>query len=102
MPGEGCTVEAEQREQGIDGDPCRQGVVVAELGLVLLARQREPFHEPDGAVHARQAAAAVVDAPLGDLDAEGRFSRALWSRLGPKRTENHRPVIAAGRTIASG
>ena len=57
-------------QQRVDADEGRERVVVGELDLVFLARQRQALDQPRAAVDAGEAAAAVFEPARHDLDAQ--------------------------------
>ena len=76
--------QGEDLQQPVDGDPGGHRVVVGQLELVFLAGHGEALDQPDAAVDARQAAAAVLDPPPNDLEAEARLPADVHARGSPR------------------
>ena len=64
--------QSKHSEDLVDVDPAGVGVVVRQVERHVLVRQRESFDESQLAVHARKAAALILDAPRDDLEAQAR------------------------------
>ena len=63
--------EPEGLEQAVDPDPGREAIVIPQLELGVFAGLRQSFEQADSAGDLGQAAAAVVDSPRNDLEAQG-------------------------------
>ena len=74
--------EGEGGEQLIEVNPAGVRVVVAQGELGFLARHGEPLDEPDPAIDARQAAAAVFQAAGDDLEGEARAAPDMPAQQG--------------------
>ena len=84
--------QPENVQQPLDRNPRRLRVVIAQAELVFLAGHRQALDQADAAVHAGQAAAAIVDPPRDDLEAQAGLAADVPAQqarieIGPQRVD---------------